>query len=313
MPETALEWVHAFMTILLKYRTVMGLGELGQDLVTVARELRALAGAADRSEARHRRRRDARGRAAAPRDARLLGGLRALGVAVGAVLVNALTRPGCARCRRIAAASGARWPRCDGTPPRRPREAALSSKLGRRAAAPRPRRARGVAPDVDSKQWGPPSTVRAVPQRRDPLRSVRAPLRSVRAPRAASAAKFPARAPRRGPARSLARAPSVWLIAADAPLDRYAGDAIDARLADLDWVSRCAVAHDAVVEHLARQHPVIPMKLFTLFSSDERALAHVARTRRRSSGCSRAWPTARNGGCACSSTSGARWRRGPRR
>jgi hypothetical protein len=73
----------------------------------------------------------------------------------------------------------------------------------------------------------------------------------------------------------------VWLVAASAPLDRYAADVIDARLADLDWVSRCAVAHDAVVEHFARQAPVIPMKLFTLFTSDERAVAHVTRTRRR--------------------------------
>src|SRR5262249_20862623 len=51
------------------------------------------------------------------------------------------------------------------------------------------------------------------------------------------------------------------------------------RLSDLDWVSRCAMAHEAVVEDAARSGPVIPMKLFTLFSSDERARAHVARKR----------------------------------
>jgi arsenite-transporting ATPase len=103
MPDTALEWVHAFMAILLKYRAVMGLGELGHDLVVVARQLRALRGlltdpvratvvaitrAADLPRLETRR---------------LLASLRALGVGVGAVVVNALTPPGCARCRRTAA------------------------------------------------------------------------------------------------------------------------------------------------------------------------------------------------------------------
>ena len=103
MPDTALEWVHAFMAILLKYRAVMGLGELGQDLVAVARELRALRGLlTDPTRATV----VAVTRAAElPRleTRRLLGSLRALGVGVGAVLVNALTPRGCARCRRIAA------------------------------------------------------------------------------------------------------------------------------------------------------------------------------------------------------------------
>jgi hypothetical protein len=106
-------------------------------------------------------------------------------------------------------------------------------------------------------------------------------VQSARDPLRGAKAKPPRGLPGAGPARGLNAGGGVWLVAADAPLDRYAGDAIDARLADLDWVSRCAVAHDAVVEHLARQHPVIPMKLFTLFSSDERAVAHVTRTRRR--------------------------------
>ena len=106
----------------------------------------------------------------------------------------------------------------------------------------------------------------AVQSARDPLRGTKS-----RPPRGLPGAGAP---------RALHAGGGVWLIVAGAPLDRYAGDAIDARLADLDWVSRCAVAHDAVVEHFARQHPVIPMKLFTLFTSDERAVTHVTRTRR---------------------------------
>jgi arsenite-transporting ATPase len=103
MPEAALDWVHAFMAILLKYRAVMGLGELGQDLVTIARELRALRGLlTDPTRATV----VAVTRAAElPRleTRRLLGHLRRLRVDVGAVVVNALTPAGCARCRRIAA------------------------------------------------------------------------------------------------------------------------------------------------------------------------------------------------------------------
>jgi hypothetical protein len=107
----------------------------------------------------------------------------------------------------------------------------------------------------------------AVQSAGDPLRGARA--------------KLPRGLPGAGPARALGAGGGVWLIVAGVPLDRYAADVIDARLADLDWVSQCALGHDAVVEHLARRHPVIPMKLFTLFTSDERAVAHVARTRRK--------------------------------
>src|SRR5262249_18877957 len=43
MPDAALEWVHALLAILLKYRAVVGLGELASDLLSVARDLRELA------------------------------------------------------------------------------------------------------------------------------------------------------------------------------------------------------------------------------------------------------------------------------
>ena len=42
MPETALDWVQALLAILLKYREVVGLGELAAELVATARRLRAL-------------------------------------------------------------------------------------------------------------------------------------------------------------------------------------------------------------------------------------------------------------------------------
>jgi len=73
----------------------------------------------------------------------------------------------------------------------------------------------------------------------------------------------------------------LWLVAADAPLDRYGEEAINRGLADLAWVSRAALTHEAVVEAFIAAAAVLPMKLFTIFSSDARALEHIARERTR--------------------------------
>lgn len=96
-------------------------------------------------------------------------------------------------------------------------------------------------------------------------------------------------APKRGragvpaadPPRALPVAEGVWLLVSTAPIGEYGEAAIAGRLRDLDWVSRCAVAHEAVVEDAARSGAVVPMKLFTIFSSDARAAAYVARSGRR--------------------------------
>src|SRR5204863_6026476 len=104
MPDAALEWVHALLAILLKYRAVIGLGELASDLLDVARDLRELRTLL-RDPARTRVVAVTRP-AALPRleTARLVRRLRKLDIAVGAVLINAVTPPGCARCQRAAAA-----------------------------------------------------------------------------------------------------------------------------------------------------------------------------------------------------------------
>jgi hypothetical protein len=72
-----------------------------------------------------------------------------------------------------------------------------------------------------------------------------------------------------------------WLVVADAPLSRYSSESINQKLSDLDWVSRAAVAHEAVVESFIDQRAVLPMKLFTIFSSDERALDQIRGDGRR--------------------------------
>jgi len=99
----AREWVQALLQILLKYRRVTGLGKVARDLTETARDLRNLKEIlADGGRARFVA---VTRPAALPRleTGRLLAGLRRLRLSAPAVLVNALTRPGCSRCKRAAA------------------------------------------------------------------------------------------------------------------------------------------------------------------------------------------------------------------
>jgi len=81
--------------------------------------------------------------------------------------------------------------------------------------------------------------------------------------------------------RAVAAGPDLWLIAANAPAVAYDAAAIERGLKDLDWVARRALGHARVVEHFSATGTVLPMRLFTLFRSDARAVAHVARSRAR--------------------------------
>lgn len=103
----------------------------------------------------------------------------------------------------------------------------------------------------------------------------------VSAEKAPSLKSAPAGLPGAGRPRTIDAGKGLWLVAADAPLERYGEGPIEKGLQDLAWVSSVAVPHEAVIEHLARAGTVLPMKLFTLFRSDARALEHVAKQRRR--------------------------------
>ena len=100
----AREWVQVLLQIQLKYRRVTGLGELARDLTETARELRALQQLL--VDPRRSRFVAVTRAAALPREetARLLSALKRLRIATPALLVNAITPPGCSRCRRAAAA-----------------------------------------------------------------------------------------------------------------------------------------------------------------------------------------------------------------
>jgi hypothetical protein len=103
----------------------------------------------------------------------------------------------------------------------------------------------------------------------------------VASPRRPSLARVPRGLPGMGRARLLEISRGVWLVVADAPLDSYGEAAINRGLGDLDWVSRAAIAHEAVVEAFTAASAVVPMKLFTIFTSDDRALEHIAAERGR--------------------------------
>src|SRR5437762_2458741 len=84
-----------------------------------------------------------------------------------------------------------------------------------------------------------------------------------------------------GAPRALEAGDSLWLVAADAPLSHYGAAPIEAGLKVLQWVTRCALSHEQIIEYFSgKGWTVIPMKLFTLFSGDERALQHIQETRK---------------------------------
>jgi arsenite/tail-anchored protein-transporting ATPase len=88
--------------VILKYRRVVGLGDLASDLTALAKQLRSL------SALLHDRERTAfvavTRAAALPRleTERLVAKLESLGIPLASVVVNALTEPSCARCTEVA-------------------------------------------------------------------------------------------------------------------------------------------------------------------------------------------------------------------
>ena len=93
----------------------------------------------------------------------------------------------------------------------------------------------------------------------------------VESKRAPSVRGAPDSVPGAGPVRTIEIDRGLWAIVADAPLHRFSGEALQQELQDLEALSRHALAHASIVECFFQRSPVIPLKLFTLFSEDERA------------------------------------------
>ena len=100
----------------------------------------------------------------------------------------------------------------------------------------------------------------------------------IKAARKPSLTGVPPGLPSGTPPQLLQCAPAMWLVASQVPLDVYGPGKLEPALGDMDWVGRIAIAHEAVVEFFAARTgvTVVPMKLFTMFSTPERALADIS-------------------------------------
>ena len=81
--------------------------------------------------------------------------------------------------------------------------------------------------------------------------------------------------------RALDAGRGLWVVVTSVPRRDYDEAALARGLQDLDWVGRRAIAHESVVEQFLAAPAVLPMQLFALFTSDERALEHVTQDRTR--------------------------------
>ena len=74
----------------------------------------------------------------------------------------------------------------------------------------------------------------------------------------------------------------LFLVSPEVPLSVCRPPHLAEHLGDSDWVSQVAVAHERVVELFA--HPLlitlVPMKMFTMFSTFEKAVANIQARRR---------------------------------
>jgi hypothetical protein len=97
--------------------------------------------------------------------------------------------------------------------------------------------------------------------------------------RPAVTARWP-RMPRGSAPRVLDLGDGLWVIVSTVPGREYASE-LAVRLSDVEWLAECGVAHHDVIARAAQGHSVAPFRLLTLFRSDDRVLAEVARLRSR--------------------------------
>jgi hypothetical protein len=72
---------------------------------------------------------------------------------------------------------------------------------------------------------------------------------------------------------------TLSLVVADVPAAIYSPAALERRLADREWVSRCGAAQHAVSEALAKRDTVIPLRFLTLFSTEAKAVSALRRSK----------------------------------
>ena len=97
-------------------------------------------------------------------------------------------------------------------------------------------------------------------------------LRAEVAPRLGRAAGLPGAV---GGPRAVAISEGYWMLVSDLPAANVTEDAIRARLDDLEWLGQCAARHHDLLARAMRAGPVVPLRLFTIFATEARAVAHV--------------------------------------
>jgi hypothetical protein len=73
----------------------------------------------------------------------------------------------------------------------------------------------------------------------------------------------------------------VWAVVQSVPEAEYGEAALARGLQDLDWVGPRAIAHERIIESFLSAAALLPMQLFTLFTSDDRVAEHVRSDRAR--------------------------------
>jgi hypothetical protein len=73
----------------------------------------------------------------------------------------------------------------------------------------------------------------------------------------------------------------LWAIVQSVPESQYGEAALAHGLQNLDWVGPRAIAHERVIESFLGSPALLPMQLFTLFTSDARVVEHVRSDRAR--------------------------------
>ena len=84
-----------------------------------------------------------------------------------------------------------------------------------------------------------------------------------------------------GDLRAIEVGDSLWAIVESVPENQYGEAALAIGLQNLDWVSPRAIAHERVIEAFLSATALLPMQLFTLFTSDDRVIEHVRSDRAR--------------------------------
>jgi hypothetical protein len=73
----------------------------------------------------------------------------------------------------------------------------------------------------------------------------------------------------------------LWAIVQSVAEAEYSEGAMARGLQNLDWVGPRAIAHERVIESFLSARALLPMQLFTLFTSDDRVVQHVLADRAR--------------------------------